>query len=104
MLEPILAAATLVVCLALLLHMALPARQRQRIDAALRRAWRVGRQRLGRVRHGRAQRQQAARAAETAAETAAEQADEVIRRARRAAQHDGNVIRPDAFKRPRKPH
>lgn len=99
MLEPVLAAAALVVCLALLLHMALPARQRQRIDAALRRAWHAGRQRLRRTRSDHARRRKAAQAAQ-----ATEQADELIRRARRAAQQDGNVIRPDAFKRPRKPH
>lgn len=100
MLEAIAAAVGLLVCVALLLHMALPARQRHRIDAALRRAWHAGperlRQRLRRVRRGRDERQKAAQAAA--------QADELIRRARRDAKRDSNVIHPDAFKRPRKPH
>ena len=103
MLEPLLAAAALLVCLALLLHMVRPARQRQRIDAALRRAGCAGRQRLRRGRSDQAQRRKAAQAAQAGAQAEA-QAAELIRRARRAAQQDGNVIRPDAFKRPRKPH
>lgn len=99
MLEPIAAALGLVLCLALLLHMALPPRQRLRLDAALRRAWHAGRRRLRRSRADHTRRREAAQAAQ-----AAKQADEAIRRARRAAQQDGNVIRPDAFEPPRKPH
>ena len=99
MLEPIVAGVVLGLCLLMLLRILLPARQRQRIDAVWQRAWHAGRQRLRRGGRDRAQRQQAAQAAQ-----AAEQAEELIRRARRAAQRDGNVIRPDAFKRPRKPH
>ncbi|HOM13104.1 MAG TPA: hypothetical protein PLB41_07270 [Rubrivivax sp.] len=95
-LEPIAAAVGLALCLALLLHMALPPRQRQRVDTALRRAWHAGRRRLRRSGRDGNPGAQAAQAAE--------QASEVIRRARRAAQQDGNVIRPDAFNQPRKPH
>lgn len=98
-LEPIVAAAGLVVCVALLLRMALPLRQRQRLDAALRRAACTARQHLRRAWPGRTRRHRAV--------LAAAQADAAIRRARRArraAQRDGNVIRPDAFERPRKPH
>jgi hypothetical protein len=35
---------------------------------------------------------------------AAREAEQAIRRAQRNVQRDGNVIRPDSFKGPRKPH
>ena len=81
------------VCLALLLRMALPVQHQQRVDAAWARA--VGGTRLlaRRVWFWRAHRQAAAREAEDA-----------IRRAQRSVKRDGNVIRPDSFKGPRKPH
>ena len=34
----------------------------------------------------------------------AREAEQTIRRAQRRAERDGNVIRPESFKRPRKPH
>ena len=37
-------------------------------------------------------------------QTAAREAEEAIRRAQRKVRRDGNVIRPDSFKGPRKPH
>ena len=40
---------------------------------------------------------------ETATQYARE-AEQAIRRAQRNVQRDGNVIRPDSFKGPRKPH
>jgi hypothetical protein len=93
MLEAILAATALAICVALLARLALGDRRRQRVDARLRRAgWRL-RQGAMRVWHWRAHRQQAARAAE-----------EAIRRAQGHAGRDGNVIRPESFKRPRRPH
>jgi hypothetical protein len=36
--------------------------------------------------------------------TAAREAEEAIRRAQSKVRRDGNVIRPDSFKGPRKPH
>ena len=35
---------------------------------------------------------------------AAREAENAIRRAQRSVERDGNVIRPDSFKGPRKPH
>ena len=82
MIEKTLAAIALAACLGLLLRLLLPARQRARIDAAARRLW-----------HWRSHRRDAAR-----------EAEEAIRRAQRNVRRDGNVIRTDAFKGPRKPH
>ncbi len=93
MLEKIFAGVALLVCAALLLRMALPARQQRRIDAAWQRTLHGGRRLARRLWFWRAHRH-----------TAQREADEAIRRARRQGKHDGNVIRPDAFKGPRKPH
>lgn len=93
MFERILAAIGLLVCVALLLRMALGARRRQRVDVLAQRTWRAGRRQALRVWHWRAHRQHATREAQAA-----------IRRARGGATREGNVIRPDSFKKPRKPH
>lgn len=93
MFEQIVAAFALGVCVALLLRLALPQRQRRRVDAAWRQAVHSVRLLPRRLRFGRAQRR-----------SAQQEADEAIRRARRKAGHEGKVIRPDAFKGPRKPH
>jgi len=91
------AALVVAVCAALLVRMFLPARRRATLDAALRRL--PGRLRaramtLWHWRQWRSRREDAARLAE-----------EAIQRARRTrADKDGNVIRPEAFKGPRKPH
>jgi hypothetical protein len=93
MLEAILAATVLAICAALLLRLTLGDRRRQRVDALLRRAgWRIRRGAL-RAWHWRARRQHATREAEHA-----------IRRAQRRAERNGNIIRPESFKGPRKPH
>jgi uncharacterized NAD(P)/FAD-binding protein YdhS len=73
--------------------MALPERARQRLDALWRRAVQRSRRLAHRARFWRAHRKRAAHEAEQA-----------IRRAQRKGERDGNVIRPDAFKGPRKPH
>jgi hypothetical protein len=91
--ETIVAAAVLVLCVSLLLRMALPERRRRHVDARLRRAWWALRDAALRLRPRRADPRSAAREAEDA-----------IRRARHKAKRDGSVIRPEAFKRPRKPH
>jgi hypothetical protein len=93
MIEQGFAIAVFVVCALLLLRLVLPAARRARGDAALRAAWLSGRGWLRGLWHWRAERRAAARAAEAA-----------IERARRAAERDGNVVRPESFKRPRKPH
>jgi hypothetical protein len=104
--EKLLAALVLIVCLVMLGRMMLPARQQQRFDARLRSL------RNRRPWQRRAARQDAARTAE-----------EAIRKARRAASRrpnghgghdadkaepegewDGNVFRPKSFKPPQKPH
>lgn len=95
------AALVVLVCVALLVRMCLPSRHRAALDATLRRL--PGRvlartkavcKTLWHWRHWRSRRDDAARLAE-----------EAIQRARRTrADKDGNVIRPEAFKGPRKPH
>ena len=108
--EKLLAALVLIVCLVMLGRMLLPPRRQQRFDAALR-EWRDRLRNLARRRPGQrhASRQDAARTAE-----------EAIRKARRTASRrpnghagdkdepegewDGNVFRPKSFKPPQKPH
>jgi hypothetical protein len=77
----------------LLLRMVLPERQRGRLDAAWQCVVQGSRRLARRVWFWRTHRQ-----------TAAREAEEAIRRAQRKVRRDGNVIRPDAFKGPRKPH
>jgi hypothetical protein len=91
--EKVFAGIALVVCAVLLLRMALPHRQQQRLDAACRYSLLRARALARRMRYWRSHRQ-----------TAEREALEAIRRARRKVQRDGNVIRPDSFKGPRKPH
>ena len=113
MIEKLLAALVLIVCLVMLGRMMLSARQQQRFDAMLRN-WRDG---LRSLRDRRPWQRRAAR------QDAARTADEAIRKARRAASRrpngsgghdtekaepegewDGNVFRPKSFKPPQKPH
>lgn len=93
MLEKILAGVALLVCVALLARMLADAPRRRYIDAMARYAWLRCRLALHRLWFWRRHRQHAAR-----------EAEEAIRRAQRRAERDGNVIRPEAFKGPRKPH
>ena len=93
MFEKVIAGLALAVCVALLLRLALPTRLQRRLDAAWRRGVTGSRQLLRRLWFWRSHRQ-----------TAAREAEEAIRRAQRKVQRDGNVIRPDSFKGPRKPH
>jgi len=93
MIEQVLAAVVLLVSVGLLLRLLLPTARRRRVDAIGRRAWLRGRLAARRLWFWRRHQRHAAR-----------EADEVIRRARRHAEQDGNVVRPDAFKGPRKPH
>lgn len=93
MIEKALAAIVLVVCAALLLRMTLPARQRARLDAWWLRLRSGGTRQARHLWHWRARRASAEREAEDA-----------IRRAQRKTRREGNVIRPESFKGPRKPH
>ena len=93
--EFLLAAFALALCVLLLARLALGERRRQRVDAALAGAWRGVRLRLSGLTGKRGAQRDANRLAQ-----------EAIARAKRRAAHDqdGNVVRPEAFKRPRKPH
>lgn len=88
--EALLAGLTLAVCVALLVRMAIGARRRRRVDAALR----EGAVAVRRAWGGRRLRRHAAREAE----------DAIARARRREVDVDGNVLRPRHFERPRKPH
>jgi hypothetical protein len=88
------AALVVAVCVALLGRMLLKERSRQRLDAALRRLPRWLQACALGLWHWRRRREAAFRLATEAIELA--------RRTR--ADTDGNVIRPKAFKGPRKPH
>lgn len=92
MLQNVLAALGLLVCLTLLLRMVLPTDRQQRFDAFWRRVgWRLRaagtalRQRWQLLRAGRSARREAADAIERA------------RRGRPPVHRDGNVIRPEQF-------
>jgi hypothetical protein len=91
--EALLAGIVLAACAALLLRMVLPERLRWRIDAAWQRLLHGGRAAARRLWFWRSRRRAAAR-----------EAEEAIRRAQRKGRRDGNVIHPDSFKGPRKPH
>jgi hypothetical protein len=101
MAEQILAALVVLVCAAALVRLCLGERRRQRLDFTLRSGWQRLRAQTQRVwRHRRTHKH------------AEREAEEAIRRARgKANGHaqgprsgEDNVIRPDSFKRPRKPH
>lgn len=94
--EKLFSAVVLAMCVLMLLRLCLGERLRERVDGGLRRFG----QRLQAMarRGGQWRRWRKSRAA------AAREAQEVIRRARHKAEHDGNVIRPDSFHKPRKPH
>lgn len=82
------------VCVLMLVRMVLPARQRARFDQRLKQVPQVLRRSWHTLRHGRRHRVDAERLARDA-----------IERARKTnVERDGNVIKPDAFKGPRKPH
>jgi hypothetical protein len=86
--EKLLAGLTLAVCLLLLLRLAVGARRRARWDSAVRRSGRVL-HRIGRsTLHWPGARRRAAA-----------EAREAIERARRRGAWEGNVYRPDSFRR-----
>lgn len=87
------AAIALLVCVALLARLLADEPRRRHIDAMARRAWQRAGLALRRPWARHRERRQAAR-----------EAEEAIRRAQRRAEREGNVIRPEAFKGPRKPH
>lgn len=96
MMEKILASLGLVVCVALLVHMALGARRRQAVDARVARLLQGLRHTAHRLWHWRSSREAARRAADDAIQRA--------RQGRASGEWDGNVYRPRSFKGPKKPH
>jgi hypothetical protein len=92
MIETVLAAVTFAVCVALLLRLAIGPRRRSALDLRLRRL--VARLRGARAALGR--RWHARRDAGTAARVAAE----AIQRARRRGEWEGNVYKPESFRKP----
>lgn len=84
------------VCVVMLVRMALGDTRRARMDRAFIRAWgRIQRSALH-LWNWRSRRQSAAQAKQVA--------DEVINRVRHRVEKEGNVLTPEAFKGPRKPH
>ncbi|HEU4459163.1 MAG TPA: hypothetical protein VFR90_08585 [Methylibium sp.] len=93
MIEIWLAGAVLAVCVVLLVRLVVGDVRRHRFDAFVARRWQALRTRLREGWQWRGVRRRAAR-----------EADEAIRRARHKAKRDGNVIRPEQFESPKKPH
>ncbi len=93
MIEKLLAGAMALLCVVLLVRLFISEPLRRRCDRAALRAWTFTRAWLHYVWHWRASRRRAALAAE-----------EAIRRASASMERDDNVYRPDAFRKPRKPH
>ncbi len=94
--EKLFSAVVLVMCVLMLLRLCLGERLRERVDGAMRRFGARVRRLGGRAGQWRKWRQSRA--------AAEREAQEAIRRARHRADRDGNVIRPDSFRKPRKPH
>lgn len=81
-------------CLVMLVRLFIGARRRQRLDHTVVTGWQTLRKRVVKMVRWRASRKAAAQATE-----------EAIRRARtKSGEWEGNVYKPDSFKRPRKPH
>lgn len=101
LIERMLAATVLALCLAGLLRLCLPPAWAARVDARLRhaRTWlaRPWRRWQARRPSGRAD-------AAPDADAARREAQAAIQRARTAARREGNVIHPERFRRPRRPH
>jgi hypothetical protein len=94
-LDKVLPVAIAVVCVLMLARLFMGERLRGRVDRTAVQAWRSLRRRVLKLVRWRSSRKAAAQATE-----------EVIRRARTKAsgKWEGNVYKPDSFKRPRKPH
>jgi hypothetical protein len=90
--ERMLASLALAACLVAMLRLVLKERQRQRLDALFRSAWQPVRRAALKLRRRPAPPPDPARLTE-----------EVIRRAREG-HWEGNVYKPRAFRRPKKPH
>lgn len=103
--EQVLAVLVASVCAVMLVRLCLPASRRIQLDQAVRRQWALTSDAVHRLFRSRAARQAEAAQAEQARQ-ATEAAIERARRASRAADvvREGNVYKPEAFQKPRKPH
>ena len=93
MIESLFAILIVTACGVMLVRLGVGERRRYRLDAFMRAAWRTTVERSASLWHWRRSRTLAKQGAEDA-----------LRRARQGVDRDGNVIRPDAFRSPRKPH
>ena len=84
------------VCLVMLVRMTLGEQRRARMDHAFNQAWFALRRWALHLWTWRSRRQSAAQAKQVA--------EEVINRVRHRVEKEGNVLTPEAFKGPRKPH
>ena len=103
--EQVLAVLVASVCAVMLVRLCLPASRRIQLDQAVRRQWVLTSGVVRRLFRSRAARQAEAVQAEQARQ-ATEAAIERARRVSRAADvvREGNVYKPEAFQKPRKPH
>jgi hypothetical protein len=84
------------VCVVLLIRMALGDKRRTKLDKAFIKAWAGLSRRVKFLYQWRSRRQSAAQARQVA--------QDVIQRVRHRVEKEGNVLTPEAFKEPRKPH
>jgi hypothetical protein len=84
------------VCVVMLIRMALGDQRRARFDRAFIKVWSEIERRAIFVWNWRRRRQSRAKAKQVA--------QDVIQRVRHRVEKEGNVLTPDAFKEPRKPH
>jgi hypothetical protein len=84
------------ICVVMLVRLALGDARRARLDRAFLQLWARVRHRALVIWHWRSRRR--------STEQAKQAAQDVINRVRHRVEKDGNVITPQAFKEPRKPH
>lgn len=103
--EQILAVLVASVCAMMLVRLCLPGSRRAQLDRFMGRQWALTSSRVKRLFRSRATRQSEAAQAEQARQATAA----AIERARRASRvtdvaREGNIYKPEAFQKPRKPH
>lgn len=96
MIQMLLTGVALAVCVVLMLRLCLGARRQQRFDAAMQRAMQACQNTALWIYRWRSSRRDAANLAQDAITRARGSSERVER--------EGNVYRPQSFRRPRKPH
>ena len=96
MIQMLLTAIGLAICVVLMLRLCLGARRQQRFDAAMHRAMQACRKSALWIYRWRSSRRDAANLAQDAISRARDSSERVER--------EGNVYRPQSFRGPRKPH